>query len=376
MSNLGFSSVTNQVVKHLEERLRSGFWVGLMPGRDRLVAELGVSGKTVEIALNRLEGLGLLAPAEVGKRRRILVRPKSGKRVLRVAIIPYESVDRSASYLIDIQHSLIEAGHAVEFTTSSVLELGQSMKSLPGFVKKQKADAWILLGAPLEMLQWFEEKHIPAFAIFGRRRSVNLAGAGPDKIPVMRELVGKLYELGHRRMTFLVREERRKPYPGTMEQAFLDELAARGIKTSAYNLPDWDNTAVGFRQCLDNLFQITPPTVVILDEAYQFLVARQYLARHGLVAPQHLSLICCDPDPWFDWYWPSAAHISWDAAPIVRRVVRWVGSIAAGKDDRKQIDVKAVFVEGGTMGKVPKIQRRMRKPEGEIILSKSAENKF
>lgn len=366
MSHSNFSSVTNQVVKHLEERLRSGYWVGLMPGRDRLVAELGVSGKTVEVALKRLEELGLLAPAEVGKRRRIVVRRKSGRKVLRVAIVPYESVDRGVPYMVELQYNLIHAGHAVEFTTETIVELGRNLKRVAAFVKQQKADAWVLFGAPLEVLQWFEQKSIPTFALFGRRRSVNLASAGPDKIPVVRELVSRLYALGHTRISMLTREERRKPFPGALEQAFLDQMAALGIKTSPYNLPDWDNTAIGFRRCLDNLFRITPPTALILDEVYQFLVARQYLARHGVVAPQHVSLICCDPNPWFDWYWPSAAHIYWNSAPIVRRIVRWVGNVATGKDDRKQMDVKAVFVEGGTMGPVPRSVRRLRKPDEEI----------
>lgn len=324
-----------------------------MPGRGRLIAELGVSGKTVELALKRLEELGLLAAAEVGKRRRILVKPKSGKRLLRVAIMTYESTDRGLSYLVDLQHSLTKAGHIAEFASDTVVGLSRSRKRISAFVKRNKADAWVLIGTPLKVLQWFESQNIPAFALFGRRRSVNLPGGGPDKIPAMRQVVGRLCELGHHRIALLCREERRKPFPGAMEQVFLDEMNAHGIVTGAFNLPDWDDTASGFRECLDSLYGLTPPTALIIDEAFLFLVARQYLARRGIIAPQHVSLVCCDPDPWFDWYWPSAAYIQWDAQPLVRRIVRWVGNLAKGKYERGQTDVRATFIEGGTIGMAP-----------------------
>lgn len=53
----------------------------------------------------------------------------------------------------------------------------------------------------------------------------------------------RLHELGHRRIVLLVREERRKPYPATFEQAFLDGLKELGITTGPYNLPDWGMTS-------------------------------------------------------------------------------------------------------------------------------------
>ena len=50
------------------------------------------------------------------------------------------------------------------------------------------------------------------------------------------------------------------------------------------------------------------------------------------------------------------AHIGWDYRPTVRRVIRWVNNTALGKDDRRQSFTKAEFVEGGTIGPVPKGQ--------------------
>ena len=54
MPNFQFSSITEQVAAHLGEELRRGRWRETMPGRNQLVRELGVSGKTVELALQLL----------------------------------------------------------------------------------------------------------------------------------------------------------------------------------------------------------------------------------------------------------------------------------------------------------------------------------
>ncbi len=348
----GFISITEQVVRHLEEQVMSGRWEAMMPGRDRLVADLGVSGKTVELALQRLEALGLIASAGAGRRRRILPRPDAVRRQLRVAILPYESEDRGLSYLVDLQRRIAKAGHEVEFAHGTVLGLGNSLQRTAALVKEHRAGAWVLMGASLEVLEWFEAQKIPAFALFGRRRRVNLAGGGPDKTRAIREVVDRLWSMGHRRMAMICREERRKPFPGATEQAFLDGLAAHGITPGSYHLPDWEATPEGFRQCLDSLFLLTPPTALILDEAYQYLVAWQYLAGKGIHAPEHISLVCRDPIPWSEWYWPAVSHIHWDPEPIVRGIVRWVENLAAGRENRRQVEVKAVFVEGGTVGPV------------------------
>ena len=70
------------------------------------------------------------------------------------------------------------------------------------------------------------------------------------------------------------------------------------------------------------------------------------------MAPQHVSLVCCEPDPTFDWFEPLVTHICWDSRPLARRIVRWADNVAHGKDDRRASFTKAEFVEGGTIGPV------------------------
>ena len=136
-------------------------------------------------------------------------------------------------------------------------------------------------------------------------------------------------------------------------RAYLDELGAAGIPTGPFNMPDWEESREGFERLLKSLFGgPTPPTALILDEAFEFYASHHHLGRRGLKIPQDVSLVCTDNDPGFVWCEPAVSHIRWDYRPVVRRVIRWVNNIARGKDDRRQSFTKAEFVEGGTVGPV------------------------
>ena len=182
-----------------------------------------------------------------------------------------------------------------------------------------------------------------------------IAGTKPDKLPAFAAATRQLLGFGHRRIILLARQERRLPTPGRSERAFLEELEAHGIQTShPYNLPDWEESSEGFHRILDSLFGTTPPTALIIEEVSLFFAAQQFLLHRGLRVPEDVSLVCTDGDPHFSWCKPSIAHIHWDSAPVVRRIVRWAANVSRGNDDRRQTYTKAEFIEGGTVGPAPR----------------------
>ena len=217
-------------------------------------------------------------------------------------------------------------------------------------VGKVETDAWVVVAGSQDVLRWFAAQATPVLALFGRRRAVSIAGIGPDHLPAMLAALRRLVELGHRRIVTLVRPERRIPHPGYLERAVLAELAANGIPVGPYNLPNWDNTREGLHRCLDELYRLTPPTALIIDEASIFTATQQHLARRGILAPQHVSLVCCEPDPAFAWFEPPITHLRWDSRPLVRHIVRWAAGVAGGRNERHQWFTKVEFVEGGTIG--------------------------
>lgn len=350
---LQFSSITEQVAAHLRDGLARGQWTGTMPGRDALAANLGVSPKTVQRALEMLEEAGMLGKQGAGRRRRITLSPRlAAARPLRVAILLGEAADRRSDYQVELRHELAEAGHAAVYPPKGMEDLGMEVKRIARMVERVQADAWVVTAGSLEVLSWFQERGLPTFALFGRRRGFTMAGGGPDKPPAIAAATRRLIELGHRRIVLLVRRRRRLPHPGASEQAFLDELAEHGIVPTAYHLPDWEATMDGFHGRLEALFRVTPPSAMIVDEVPFFAAVQQFLARRCLQVPEDVSLVSTDADLSFDWCRPSVSHIRWDSAPVVSRIVAWAGNVSRGKKDLRQISTPAEFVAGGTIGPV------------------------
>jgi len=345
-------SAVEQVANYLRDELMRGQWSGHLPGVDRLAPELGVSRKTLEAALRLLESEGVLM--RNGPRRRRSIEPREAQPLpaLRVALLLSEAADRQLDYVVDLQHELARIGHTTKFAPGTMKDFGMNVKGVERMVAKTPADAWIVAGGPREILQWFHGRSLPVCALFGRRSGLPIAGVGPDKPPAYALATRSLIELGHRRIVLIARRMRRLPEPGASERAFLEELAAHGIPRGPYHLPDWEDHIDGFHAGLETLFQVTPPTALIIQEAVLFAAAQQFLARRGLRVPEDVSLICTDADPTFAWCKPTVAYIGWNSRPVVRRIVRWAANLSSRKTDVRQVLTPAEFVPGGTIGPV------------------------
>lgn len=351
MSSFKVLTGSQQVARHLRELVAIGHWSGAMPGRTRLAAELGVSGKLIDAALVELELEGVLEAAGPRRQRRIRVpAERTIQRSLRLAILLNEAADLRLHYLVELQHELAQHGHSAVRPAKTMVELGMDVKRIARMVAQTEADAWMVTAGPREVLEWFSSRPVPAFALFGRRNGLPIAAVGPDKRPTFVAAVKELARLGHRRIVLMARPRRRLPKPGTAEQAFLGELALQGLPVSDYNLPAWEETAHGFHSRLNALFRVTPPTALIIDEVPLFAAAQQFLAQRKILVPQDVSLICTDHDPSFEWCEPPISHFRWDSQPVVRRIVRWAENVSRGKKDLGQTLTPAEFVTGGTIG--------------------------
>lgn len=354
MSEWRRTSTAAQLAAWLREEIEKGRWTGVIPGVIRLSAELGVSRDSVEAALIELERDGVLLAQGRGKRRIIVAgEVNTRKRMLRVGLLLYDASDAYVHYIVELRHLLASAGHHVVLAPNSLVELRMSVPRITRLVGKIEADAWVVMGGSREVLDWFAAQPTPALALFGRASAVPIAGVGPDHLSGLLDVTRKLIHLGHRRIVMLTRPERRIPKPGFLERAVLAEIESHGIPVGSYNLPNWDDTREGLHRCLDKLFLFTPPTALLIDEAAIFVATQQHLARQGIMAPQHVSLVCCDPDPIFAWFEPAVTHMRWDSRQMVRHIVRWVGSVARGQNIRRKAYTKAELVEGGTIGPVP-----------------------
>jgi DNA-binding LacI/PurR family transcriptional regulator len=350
MSGFSTASLAEQAAAHLRGELRRGRWRGLMPGRRVLARELGVSHSTVQGALDLLEAEGVLLAEGVGRRRRINLQARRDPARLTIRILLYDRRELARFESRNLRYLLEQAGHGVEYAEQDLHDLGMDARRVAAFVRRHPADAWVVNAGPRAVLEWFAGQAAPAFALFGAKAGLPLAGASPRKIPALLAAVRRLAALGHRRIVMIVREEWRKPATGIFPQAFLNQLEALGIATGPYNLPDWEDNPEGLCRGLDSLLALTPPSALIISEPKLFLAVRDYLAQRGFLAPRDLSLICDDPDPVFEWCRPAVAHIRWSHEPIVRRVVRWAENVAKGIEDRRQTFTLGKYIDGGTVG--------------------------
>jgi DNA-binding LacI/PurR family transcriptional regulator len=353
VSNSSFSNVTDQVVDLLRDGIRSGRWRDTLPGRDQLAGELGVSHTTVEAAMRRLAKEGMLVSQGAGKRRRIVLSEcHVVPRDFRVHFLSYESFSPGLPQVLDLLGQLRKAGFAVEAAPKSLLDLDMDVNRVARLVQQNPADAWIVASGSREVLEWFSQQPTPSYAYFGNKADIPIAGCTVRRDMPM--LIRRLAELGHRRIVLLIREEHLKPKLSFFARLFLEALEEAGITPGSYNLPAWGYQPEGLRLCLDSLYKVTPPTVLITTEMSILLAVRDYQAYRGIMAPRHVSLISLDQSPFFAWCDPLVAHFVWDTKSINRRIVRWAKHVAIGKEDLRQVFTTAKFVEGGTIGPAPK----------------------
>ncbi len=353
MVNKTLSTFTDQVTEQLRQGMAEGRWRKTLPGRKRLAEELGCSSWTIEGAVERLAQEGLLVSPGPGRRRQIVLSNLQAEpRALRVMILLYEESDRLAGYMVDLLHQLQNTGHHAIFAEKTMREFKMDVRRIARFVEKTEADAWVVVAGSRSVLEWFAEQKTPAFALFGRNRMTSLASLSLQKSEAMVQLADRLLDLGHHRIVILTREERRKPTPAFLEQLFLDRLKERGIATGKYNLPDWGDSPKEFRSVLDSLFQYTPPTALIVDQPSLLVAVFQHLSRLQLTAPEDVSLACTDQSESFEWFDPQVTHISWDARPVINRVVKWADHLSRGKDIRRKNTSQVNLVLGGTVGPV------------------------
>jgi hypothetical protein len=279
MESFNLLSAIDQVAGHLRSELLRGSLSGTVPGVSPLAEELGVNHKTVRAALRQLEDEGLVVDQGPGLQRRIVLPKGHASPALRVALLVSDSA--SDRFIVELRLLLEKAGHTPFYPEKTLQDLGMDAKRVARFVRRIEADAWVVVSGSREVLEWFAEQETPTFALVGRRTGLHIAGAGPDMIPVIAEVTRRLIALGHRRISALCRRPIRLPQPAESLRAFLAELQAAGIATGEFNLPDWEESSEGFERGLDSLFGPTPPTALILDEAYLYYATYHYLARRA-----------------------------------------------------------------------------------------------
>jgi len=325
-------SVSDQVASYLRGELKRKRWTGHMPGRDILARELGVHGSTVERALQQLEKEGLVKKSGQGKPRLIVASGKRRASATSVCVLLYDAGDQADDYILSLQHHLDAAGHTLTFAPRSMSELKFDPDRIQSMARKQSADAWIVYSGSREILQKFVELPCPVFALFGRMSGLAIAGSGTDILTTLRETVRRLHQQGHRKIVMLTRAQLVESGLGLTERTFVEALEENDIPHGSYNLAGWDNTTHGLRQCLDKLFQVTPPTAILVDDWMIHNAVQNYLLHECGAERRKVCCISMEYHPSFSWYEPPVPHFYWDPDAVVRCAVGWLKKVGRGNN--------------------------------------------
>lgn len=348
MDKFRLQSPAEQVADFLRQELFRGRWGGTIPGMGRIAKDLGLNHKTVMAAMRLLEQEGVLVSQGPGRQRKVVL-PTAPNAFLRVAWLMYDLESLTEERTGALRQEIDRLGHTVINPRQTLTEMNMEVSKVRDLVRQTEADAWIVVAGSRDILSWFAAQEIPAFALYGRRRDIPIAAAGPDKPPVIAEATNYLLKAGHRRIAYICRQERRLPIPGSSETAFLETLEEHGIRTGKFNLPDWEESPQGLRAILTSLTAHTPPTALVVDEASVFFAVMQFLGQHGLHVPRDISMVCTDYSSTFTWCEPAITHIDWDFDPVMRRAIEWLRNTARGRKDVRQTLTPAKFIQGGTV---------------------------
>lgn len=347
MDEFRILSPSQQVAKHLRNELLGRRWSDEIPGVPALASELEVDHKTVGRAMRVLEKEGLLKSQGPGRRRLITLPNDLAQTDIRIGLLDMDRYSRDRRLTQDLEQSPYTV---VASSKTLVGDLKMDLRRIKREVRAIKADAWIVYAGGRPVLEWFAEQAFPTFAMFGFMSKLPIAGAGPDSAAGYEDTVRELAALGHQRIVMLSPQHTRQPHPSRALKKFLDTLEVEGIKTGAYNLPDWEPTEDGLHTMLESLFKLTPPTAIIINDKVTFSAVLQFLLKRGIRVPDDVSLICHEPINAFNWCDDPIAYIHWDWAPISRRLRSWMKNATLGKTDHRQLFVKPSFLPGRTLG--------------------------
>jgi len=176
MQELRILNASEQVAEYLKDQLLRGELGRKMPGGARLARELGVGRMTVEVALSLLEKAGVVVPQGAGKRRKIDLGGLKEIPSLSVGILLYAPSDSMIHYNVELQNSLMRAGHSATFLPETLVDIKMKTSRLARLVNEHRAEAWIVASGSQGVLEWFASQDLPVFAVAGRRRGVGIAG--------------------------------------------------------------------------------------------------------------------------------------------------------------------------------------------------------
>ena len=323
-----------------------------LPGVWELARQYKVSRPTVEHALSHLEDLGVIAPAQTGKRRQINLanlqiissrQDRLGKRILYLSVRS-DSPGHISKNVYEDFHKHCER----ENLYLSYIEIPSEPSAVRDLLASIRPRGVILYMAPKVVEEIVFSLNIPAIGI----------GPGSSLIPkfhishagLLAQAFQRAREAGHRRIMAPL---------WNVPDTYYEKVAAELEKhlcweeppfSRLYNLPSCQGATPQEDQAvLRELFRYTPPSCIILYGLTHYLTASSFLQENRLRIPADISIVVCFGDPLFANIYPSIAHFILFSDDMILHAFHVLQEQMNGLQSHELTELTPVWVPGGSL---------------------------
>jgi DNA-binding LacI/PurR family transcriptional regulator len=299
-SSSRYATLTQQVVRQLEEDIRHGILRESLPAERELAARMEVSRRTIRAAVQILRDRHLIRTAH-GAPTRILGAPVAPVRRVELRAIglllpkPLEML-KPFTAVVDILRGLFhQNGRRLDVHFGARYLSPRPAAALRRLVAQSSCDGWILASATHACQSWFQSQGLVAVVAGTAHAGVALPAVDVDMLATSRHAANVLMRRGHRRLALLLE---RADWAGfrLTEHGFLEGV--RQFGDNAVGLVCRHNGDVAdLQRVISRLLRPpAPPTALFIVNPFHYLAVAAILAEQGLKVPRDISLLCRDDD--------------------------------------------------------------------------------
>ncbi|MCP5536482.1 MAG: substrate-binding domain-containing protein [Akkermansiaceae bacterium] len=326
-----------RVAVRLRDDIEKGLWSDHLPGCRSLANHYGVSRKTCMASMLLLEEEEVIAPAEVGKKRNILIRPspqprKNDPHQGTLLVLHCSEQEFSARHLSNVnvlQTTWSDGGGHVAFQVVNYDRYSKPKNQLKQLIKRYQAVAIVLIAPRSE---WLEEaaRLLPTYSMGGLWPGdmKNATAHGFDFCHQIDQLISYLYRHGHRRI--MIPNYHTEPIANYFHEAvtagyhrFIGSNDDR--RDVILDIPNFVSSEPTdwFRFWRDSLKRFEP-TAVIPVQAVHLLSLYGFCTASKISIPRDLSVLCTEHHIQSEWMWPKP-HMQKHSEAAVRKCFKqWI----------------------------------------------------
>lgn len=299
-SSSRYSTLTQQVVRRLEEDIRHGILRESLPGERVLAVRMEVSRRTIRAAVRILRSRRLIRTAQ-GAPTRILGTPAPPPRRVEMRAIglllpkPLEML-KPFTGVVDILRGLFhQNGLRLDVFYGARYLSPRPAAALRQLVAQSPCDGWILASANHACQSWFQAQGLVTVVAGSSHDGVALPSVDVDMLATSRHAATVLLRRGHRRLALLLE---RADWAGfrLTEQGFIEGVRQFGNNATGL-VCRHDGHVADLQRVLSRLLRSpAPPTALFIVNPFHYLAVAAILADRGLKVPQDISLLCRDDD--------------------------------------------------------------------------------